>query len=119
MDTSDEKWTIRLWHIVSGLVRINLRSGPVEELAFSPDENLLAIRYRDGVIEITNIERNERLLQWNLGETGQASPVVSRHIEFSPDSLQLAASTGVNGAIQVLELGALRERLTPLGLGWK
>jgi WD40 repeat protein len=84
--------TVRLWtrqgQNWTDKTLATLKEGEVRSLALSPDERLLAIGVRYGVIQVIDLASTKTLAHWK----GHASDVWS--LAFSPDGKTLASGNG-------------------------
>ncbi|HEY3964614.1 MAG TPA: protein kinase [Planctomycetaceae bacterium] len=85
-------------------------SSAPDAYAFSPDSRLLAIGYRDGSVQLWEIERGEELYHYASGAKSVA------YLAFTHDGGALASSDGTSPQIQLLHVSDLRHRLAEMGL---
>jgi WD40 repeat protein len=91
-------------------VRIADVSVPVA-CAFSPDNQLLALGYRDGALKLCQVDRGQPLFRCRL----RTRPL--RQLCFTADSAALAISDG-DGTVQLVDLSQLRQGLETVHLDW-
>ena len=85
-------------------------SSAPDAYAFSPDSRLLAIGYRDGTVQLWEIERGEELFRYASGAKSVA------HLAFTHDGGAVASTDGTSPEIQLLQLAGLRQRLADMSL---
>lgn len=90
--------TTRLWDVATGQLKAKLQSPAAMSLclAFSPDQNLLAVGYGNpvGLVQLWDTD------SWQMLERWAANPVVTRGVAFNPNGA-LLASAGDGGAVRL------------------
>jgi WD40 repeat protein len=94
----------RMWHVRRNVL--------ISSWAISNDSRLLAIGYRNGYVELWDVEKGEELFRWQPRGNQEVKSLV-----FSADGTHLASSDG-KAPIHILNLVELRKELARMGLDW-
>jgi WD40 repeat protein len=79
---------------------------------FNPDGRLLALGFRNGIVEVWDVERGEELFRWQPRGDRDV-----KRLAFTPDGGTLASSDG-GPAIDLLNVSELRGQLAKVNLDW-
>lgn len=102
-----------LWSVADGKKWLDIPgSEEVSSYAFSPDSRLLALGYEKGTIQVWDIHKREKLLQW------QTAMVEVRHLMFTPDGQGLIFNDPRSKEARFVDLKSLRRQLADVGLDW-
>ena len=117
---ANEAWRATLWSIETGETHWEIKGdAKTESMVFSPDGRYFAIAQRNGRLVLWDIERKERILEWQAWESGAPKVGIStRELAFTADSRKLAVAAETGPALRLLDLTKLNVELAEFGLGW-
>ena len=103
---ANESWWATLWNIETGEPHWKINGdAKTESMAFSPDGRYFASAQRNGRLALWDLERKERVLEWQAWESGAPKVGIStRELAFTADSQKLALAAETGSAIRLLDL---------------
>ena len=115
----DGKWLVtgdrgcRLWAVGTWRAGPQIDGGLRTAFAFSPDSTLLAMETGFGVLRLLDPDTGREYARLEDPHQDRAG-----YLRFTPDGMQLIATTTDSASIHVWNLRAIREKLAKLGLDW-